>query len=53
MSNFKAGKKLGQISLPADLRNKFSEKDLPQICDELRQYIVDVVSQKGGHLALA
>ena len=49
MSNFKAGKKLGQISLPADLRNKFSEKDLPQICDELRQYIVDVVSQKGGH----
>ena len=26
MSNFKAGKKLGQISLPADLRNKFSEK---------------------------
>ena len=49
MSDFKAGEKLSQIDIPADLRAKFSEKDLPQICDELRQYIVDVVSQKGGH----
>jgi len=49
MSDFKAGEKLSQINIPADLRAKFSEKDLPQICDELRQYIVDVVSQKGGH----
>lgn len=40
---------LGQIKFPADLRTKFTEEDLPQICDELRQYIVDVVSEKGGH----
>ena len=40
---------LDQIKFPADLRTKFTEEDLPQICDELRQYIVDVVSEKGGH----
>lgn len=40
---------LDQIKFPEDLRAKFSEEDLPQICDELRQYIVDVVSEKGGH----
>ncbi len=40
---------LDQIQFPADLRAKFSEEDLPQICDELRQYIIDVVSEKGGH----
>lgn len=40
---------LDQIKFPADLRTKFTEEDLPQICDELRQYIIDVVSEKGGH----
>lgn len=49
MSKFQAGPMLGQIKFPADLRTKFTEEDLPQICDELRQYIVDVVSEKGGH----
>lgn len=48
MSEFKAGELLSQITVPADLR-KFKEEDLLQISKELRQYIVDVVSVKGGH----
>lgn len=47
--DIKPGKLLDQIEIPSDLR-KFSEEDLTQICDELRQYIVDIVSVKGGHL---
>ncbi len=45
---FKAGKLLDTIEYPSDLR-KLSEEDLPQISDELRQFIIDVVSKKGGH----
>jgi 1-deoxy-D-xylulose-5-phosphate synthase len=45
---FKAGKLLDQIEYPSDLR-KFKEEELPQISNELRQFIIDVVSQKGGH----
>ncbi len=43
-----AGKLLSQIEYPSDLRN-FKSENLPQICDELRQYIIDIVSTKGGH----
>jgi 1-deoxy-D-xylulose-5-phosphate synthase len=43
-----AGKLLSQIDYPSDLR-KFNTENLPQICDELRQYIIDIVSVKGGH----
>lgn len=49
MSEFKAGPLLEQIVVPSDLREKISAEQLPQLCDELRQYIVDVVSEKGGH----
>jgi len=45
---FKAGELLDKIEYPSDLR-KFKESDLPQISNELRQFIIDVVSQKGGH----
>ena len=44
----KAGPLLSQINLPEDLK-KFSIEDLPKISDELRDFIVDVVSKKGGH----
>lgn len=44
----KAGPLLNQINLPEDLK-KFSIEDLPKISDELRDFIVDVVSKKGGH----
>ena len=49
MSHFPAGPHLSRIKTPEDLRQLFQETDLPVICDELRQFIVDVVSEKGGH----
>lgn len=48
MQKFKAGKLLEQIEYPADLRSKFKDEDLPEICDELRQYMIDVLSQIGN-----
>lgn len=42
------GKLLAQINNPDDLK-KFSKDQLVQICDELRQFIVDNVSVYGGH----
>lgn len=45
---FKAGEKLSQINSPQDLK-KFPIGDLPQISNELREFIIDVVSVKGGH----
>lgn len=47
--DFKAGKHLSQIEFPKDLREKFETSDLPQISKELRDFIIDVVSVKGGH----
>ena len=38
-----------QINFPADLR-KFKRDDLKQISDELRDELIDVVSETGGHL---
>ena len=46
----KAGKLLSQINTPSDLK-KFKEEDLVEICKELRQYIIDIVSVNGGHFA--
>ena len=34
---------------PLDLREHFNIEDLPAVCDELRDFIVDVVSEKEGH----
>ncbi len=42
------GKLLQTIDSPADLK-KLSREQLPEVCDELRQYIVDIVSVYGGH----
>ncbi len=44
----KPGKLLSQIDSPSDLK-KFSKDQLVQICNELRQFIVDNVSVYGGH----
>lgn len=49
MNPFPAGPHLSRIEEPSDLRSLFEVEDLPIICDELRQFIVDVVSEKGGH----
>ncbi len=48
MGDYKAGPFLKQIEFPKDLREKFSFEDLPQVSDELRQYIVDVISEIGN-----
>lgn len=46
---FTPGPLLAQINVPADLRDKINEEQLPQLSKELRQYIIDIVSEKGGH----
>ena len=37
------------INFPSDLR-KLSEKDLQKVADEVRNEMIDAVSQTGGHL---
>ena len=43
------GRLIKQINFPADVR-KFGKDDLRQISDELRDELIDVVSETGGHL---
>ncbi|MEM8557006.1 MAG: 1-deoxy-D-xylulose-5-phosphate synthase [Bacteroidota bacterium] len=45
---FTPGPLLASIHTPKDLRC-LPLDDLPQLCDELRAYIIDVVSVHGGH----
>jgi 1-deoxy-D-xylulose-5-phosphate synthase len=45
-----AGNLLKNINYPSDLK-QLSEDQLEQVCQELRQYIIDVVSVNGGHFA--
>jgi len=49
MGNYAQGPLLSLINTPEDLRANLKIEDLEQLCTELRQYIVDVVSEKGGH----
>ncbi len=44
------GALLKHINSPDDLK-KLGKDDLYKVCDELRQYIIDVVSVHGGHFA--
>ncbi len=48
MKQYKPGPHLEQIVIPQDLRDKFTLEDLPQVSDEVRQYIVDVISEIGN-----
>ena len=48
MSKYKPGNFLDQIDVPKDLRDKFSIDDLPQVSAEVRQYIIDVISEIGN-----
>jgi 1-deoxy-D-xylulose-5-phosphate synthase len=41
---------LGKINAPKDLR-KLRRESLPQVALEVRNHILDVISQKGGHFA--
>ena len=45
---YQAGSLLSKINSPKDLKT-FKTTDLPEISNQLRQYIVDIVSEKGGH----
>ena len=45
-----AGPLLNTINTPQDLK-KVSREQLHQVCNELRQYIIDVVSIHGGHFS--
>lgn len=48
MNQVRAGELLSQINFPADLR-KLKPEQLEEVCKELRQYIIDIVSVNGGH----
>ena len=50
MSQTSAYSLLEQIDIPADLR-RLDDAQLPQLADELRQYLIETVSKTGGHLA--
>ena len=41
---------LDQMKLPEDLKT-LPEDDIPQLCDEIRAFLVENVSKTGGHLA--
>ena len=41
---------LDSIHSPADVR-ELDQKQLPQLCRELRQFLLENVSKTGGHLA--
>lgn len=45
-----AGDLLSKINYPSDLK-QLNEDQLEKVCQELRQYIIDVVSVNGGHFA--
>src|SRR3954469_22201107 len=48
MEEIAAGPLLSQINTPDDLK-KLDKHQLVQVCDELRQFIIDCVSIHGGH----
>jgi len=47
---FDAGELLSKINDPSDLK-KLKDDQLEQVSQELRQYIIDLVSVNGGHFA--
>ena len=49
MNKYKQGDLLKAINCPRDLR-KLKKNQLPKLSDQLRQYIIDIVSENGGHL---
>lgn len=49
MAEGKEGHLLEMIDYPDDLR-RLKVNELPQVCNELRQYIIDVLSEHPGHL---
>ena len=50
MAQESLGKILSQINTPTDVQN-LSFEELQELAEELRQLIINTVSQNGGHLA--
>lgn len=48
MKEIEAGPLLSTIDIPADLK-RLKKEELQQVCNELRQFIIDCVSVHGGH----
>lgn len=48
MKKYSTGPFLEKINLPEDLRSQFNLEDLPGVADDVRQYIVDVISEIGN-----
>ena len=48
MTKYSTGPFLSQINFPEDVREKFTIDDLPGVSQDLRQYIVDVISEIGN-----
>src|SRR4026207_1358405 len=48
MPEVKPGKLLRRINYPSDLR-KLKQTELTELCKELRDFIIDIVSVNGGH----
>lgn len=46
---YKQGEILSRVNFPSDIKQLTSD-ELLQLCDDLRSYIIDVVSKNGGHL---
>jgi 1-deoxy-D-xylulose-5-phosphate synthase len=46
--NFPQGPYLSRITHPKDLREQFTLEDLPHVAEDVRQYIVDVISEIGN-----
>ena len=49
MAEYKEEHLLDNINNPGDLR-QLPTDILPEVCNELRQYIIDVLSENPGHL---
>ena len=47
--NAKIGELLHTVDYPSDLK-KLKVEELPQLCEEIRQFILDVLSFNPGHL---
>lgn len=48
MKKYSTGPYLEQINVPSDLREKFGIDDLPHVSADVRQYIIDVISEIGN-----
>ena len=48
MKKYQTGSFLSQIDFPKDLREKFELEDLPNVSNDVRQYIIDVISEIGN-----